>query len=29
MAILADTTQEELDTAMLLNAGLVRVTFRN
>ena len=27
MAILANTTQEELDTAMLLNAGLGRVTF--
>jgi len=29
IAILANTTQEELDTVILLNVGLVRVTFRN
>jgi len=29
MAILANTPQEELDTAVMLNAGVVRVTFHD
>ena len=29
MAILANTTQEELDTATMLHAGLIHVTFRD